>query len=137
MKIGNRISEIIESLGISKTEFANTLKVTPAYISKLINKGTIPSDRLIEDICEKFHVNEEWLRNGTGDMFPPAARDAEIAEFVGKALRGESDTFKKRFIRMLSRLTEDEWALLERKALEIVGDHDSETPEDNNNEKSE
>ena len=28
MKIGNRISEIIESLGISKTEFANTLKVT-------------------------------------------------------------------------------------------------------------
>lgn len=72
-------------------------------------------------------------------MFLPVDRDAEIAEFVGKALRGESDTFKKRFIRMLSRLTEDEWTLLERKAREIVGDHDSETPEDNNNnnEKSE
>lgn len=69
-------------------------------------------------------------------MFLPVDRDAEIAEFVGKALSDQSDTFKKRFIRMLSRLTEDEWALLERKALEIVGDHDSETPEDNN-EKSE
>ena len=65
-------------------------------------------------------------------MFLPVDRDAEIAAFVGKALHGESDTFKKRFIRMLSRLTEDEWELLERKALEIVNDHS-----DDNNEESE
>lgn len=136
MNIGDRISILIDKTCATKTDFATKLGVSQPYISKMVNQGAIPSDRLIEDICEKFHVNEEWLRYGTGDMFPPAARDAEIAAFVGKALSDQSDTFKKRFIRMLSRLTEDEWTLLERKALEIVGDHGSETPEDNN-EKSE
>lgn len=32
-------------------------------------KNGTPSDRLIEDICEKFGVREEWLRNGEKPMF--------------------------------------------------------------------
>nr|DAF02366.1 MAG TPA: helix-turn-helix domain protein [Caudoviricetes sp.] len=73
--MSDRILAIINSLDISKSEFANALKVTPAYISKLINKGTIPSDRLIDDICEKYKVNEEWLRTGKGEMFKNEDKD--------------------------------------------------------------
>ena len=112
MKIGNRISEIIKSLGISKTEFANTLKVTPAYISKLTNKGAIPSDRLLEDICEKFHVNEDWLRNGTGDMFCPVDRDVEIATFMRPLIDTTPFSIKDRIkkIRKEFDLTQQEFA---------------------------
>ena len=112
MKIGNRISEIIKSLGISKTEFANTLKVTPAYISKLTNKGAIPSDRLLEDICEKFHVNEDWLRNGTGDMFCPVDRDVEIATFMRPLIDTTPFSIKDRIkkLRKTFDLTQQEFA---------------------------
>lgn len=118
---------------MTQQEFADKIGISRGNIAAYEVGKNDPSDAVISLICREFNVSEDWLRNGTGDMFRPVDRDAEIAEFVGKALHGESDTFKKRFIRMLSRLTEDEWAFLERKALEIVNDHDSE-PADKNNE---
>lgn len=67
--IRDRILFLLEKKGITKTEFAIKLNITQAYVSKITNKGAIPSDRLIEDICEKFGVNENWLRTGDGEMF--------------------------------------------------------------------
>lgn len=64
-RMGERISLLIEKLGITKTAFADKLNITQPYVSKLLKNGK-PSDRLIEDICEKFNVNEDWLRNGSG-----------------------------------------------------------------------
>lgn len=67
--IRDRILFLLEKKRITKTEFAIKLNITQAYVSKITNKGAIPSDRLIEDICEKFGVNENWLRTGDGEMF--------------------------------------------------------------------
>lgn len=117
--INSRIEELIEALGITKTAFAERIKVTQPYISKLISGNGAPSNRLIEDICEKYNVNEEWLRTGNGEIFIQFSRDEEIAGFMGDVLNKESDDFKKRFISMLSRLTEPEWELLELKAKEL------------------
>ncbi len=46
-------------------------------------------------------------------MFVPMSRDEEIAAFVGKTLSTETDTFQKRFISMLSRLSTSDWEALE------------------------
>ena len=131
--MNERLKKLRKALDLTQQEFADRIGSKRNTIAKYETDTNSPSSAVISLICREFNVNEDWLRNGTGDMFLPVDRDAEIAEFVGKALRGESDTFKKRFIRMLSRLTEDEWGFLERKALEIVNDHDSE-PADKNNE---
>ena len=66
---GERIENLIKQLGITKTKFAEKLSVSQPYISKIIISGYVPSDRLIEDICEKFNANEKWLRTGEGEMF--------------------------------------------------------------------
>ncbi len=55
-------------------------------------------------------------------MFIPITRDEEIAAFVGDALATESDTFKKRFISMLSKLKESDWDVLERMVEEMQKD---------------
>lgn len=47
-------------------------------------------------------------------MFIELTRDEEISQFVGKVLSNESDTFKKRFISMLSALDESDWEVLEK-----------------------
>ena len=131
--MNERIRKLRKALDLTQQKFSDKLGIQRNTVAMYEMGRTIPSDAIILSICREFNVSENWLRNGVGDMFLPVDRDAEIAEFVGKALHGESDTFKKRFIRMLSRLTEDEWGFLERKALEIVNDHDSE-PADKNNE---
>lgn len=114
MTISERIAELIDMLGIKKVDFAEKLNVTQAYISKITNKGATPSDRLIEDICEKFNVNESWLRDGTGEMFQKLERKEEIAKLATDLFKGEKDSFKERLIMALARLDEREWELLEQ-----------------------
>lgn len=67
--INDRIGILVDNhLKMTKTAFAESLKVSQQYISKLIKTGN-PSDRLIDDICEKYNVNETWLRTGKGEIF--------------------------------------------------------------------
>lgn len=114
-----RIREVIDSLGIKKTAFAERLNVSQAFVSQLCSGTSKPSDRTISDICREFNVNEEWLRTGEGEMFVQKTRDEELAAFFGDVLSEDSDS-KRRLLSVLSRLNEDEWALLEQMAQKLV-----------------
>lgn len=120
---GERISALISELGITKTSFADRLNITQPYVSKLIKNGT-PSDRLIEDICEKFNVREEWIRTGEGEMFSPLDRQEQIANLTATLFKGEKDSFKERLILALAGLDESEWELLEKIAEKIAKEKD-------------
>lgn len=118
--VAERIMRVIEAKEMSKSEFARKINVTPAYISKIGKQPeSVPSDRTISDICREFSVNETWLRTGQGDMFIQKSRDEELAAFFGDLLSGEPD-FKRRFIAVLSRLSEDEWEMIEAMANKLV-----------------
>ena len=61
-EITGRIREVFEHSGKNQSELARCLKVTPSYIWKLLNKDDVtPSERFIDDICEKFQIRKEWL----------------------------------------------------------------------------
>lgn len=45
----------------------------------------------------------------------------QLMDWAGKVLSGQDSVFKKRFVTMLMRLSDDEWELLKKKAEEIVG----------------
>ena len=117
--ISERIAKVIEQTGMTKTAFAEKLNITQAYVSKISIGNKVPSDRTILDICREFDVNEYWLRTGEGEMFIQKSRSDEIAAFVGDVLRDDSD-FRRKFISVLSRMTTDEWKLLEKKVLELA-----------------
>ena len=118
----DRIDRLIQDrTGGNKSKFARQLNVTPAYISKLCkDKENIPSDRTIADICREFNVNEVWLRTGRGDPYIHLSRDEELAQFFGEVMKGEDPDFRRRFLSVMSRLTTDEWALLEKMAWKLV-----------------
>lgn len=120
---GERISALISELGITKTSFADRLNITQPYVSKLIKNGT-PSDRLIEDICEKFNVREEWIRTGEGEMFSPLDRQDQIANLTATLFKDEKNSFKERLILALAGLDENEWEILEKIAEKIAKEKD-------------
>lgn len=91
--INQRIDFLRRELQMTKTAFADRLKVTQSYISKLVNVGGTPSDRLIDDICEKFSVNEDWLRYGSGSMFKIIPPEDENAIYVSELLDDENNAF--------------------------------------------
>ena len=78
-EITGRIREVFEHSGINQSELARCLKVTPSYIWKLLNKDDVtPSERFIDDICEKFQIRKEWLEHGDGNPERPLDRQDEI-----------------------------------------------------------
>lgn len=94
MTIAKRVIQIVESLGMNKSEFARKLNLTPAYISKLDkNPETVPSDRTIADICREFGVSEVWLRTGEGEMFLPVPEDQQLIEVMCRMEMDQDDAF--------------------------------------------
>ena len=119
--IAERIIQAVDALGLSKSEFARKINVTPAYISKLGKfPDSVPSDRTISDICREFRVNEHWLRTGEGDMFLSLSRDEELAAFMGSVMADGSEGFRHQLLAALSRLSADQWAVLEAAAWNLV-----------------
>lgn len=117
--IGNRIAKIIEAKGIKKVQFASRINVDQSYISQLTSGKKTPSDRTVADICREFNVSESWLRTGEGEMFVEKTESEELAAFFGDLLKDEPD-FRHRLIAAMSRLTLDEWKVLEKLAKEAV-----------------
>ena len=113
MTTSERISVLIDELQISKSDFASAIDVTPAYISKIINKGAVPSKRVLEEICKKFKVTKAWLYNGEGEIFVELTKDQEIAEFLGDLISDETVDLKKRLISGLAKLNQEQWSQLE------------------------
>ena len=108
--INIRICDLIRDLGITKTAFAEKIHVTPQFVSSLCSGVKIPSDRTIMDICREFGVSEQWLRTGTGEMFPPSTRAQEIADFAADLLSDEPESTRSVVISYLMRWDADDWA---------------------------
>ncbi|MEY8518950.1 helix-turn-helix transcriptional regulator [Lachnospiraceae bacterium 29-84] len=90
-RIGDRIGELIETLGMKKVRFAERLRIDQSYVTQLTSGRRNPSDRTISDICREFNVREEWLRDGAGEMFLDFTED----EFSKAAASLSNDVFAR------------------------------------------
>lgn len=95
----DRIKELRKTLRLSQSEFAKALKLTRNSITMIETGKRGISDRTISDICREFEVNEEWLRNGTGEMFADKSND--IYYLIGKYGDGLSEKQKEIIISIL------------------------------------
>lgn len=118
MTIGQRIKQVRKACGLTQQVFADRLGLKQNTVGTYEIDKTSPSERTLLDICRVFHVNEEWLRTGEGDMFPPTTPDEHLAAFLGDVMAG--DDFRSRLISALSRLSEEDWAVLERLAQDLT-----------------
>lgn len=73
MKMHERIKKLRkEYLKLSQAEFGDKLGVSRSVINNIERNVLARPDQklsLIKLMCKEFNVNEEWLREGTGDMF--------------------------------------------------------------------
>ena len=118
--MNERIKKIIEELGLKKVDFANRLHSSQPFASELCSGAKAPSDRTIGDICREFGVREAWLRTGEGEMFVQDTQSEQVAAFLADLTKDDSDTFKKRFVKMLADLSPGDWELLERMAEKLT-----------------
>ena len=127
--MNERISLIRKQVGLTQEKFADRIGLTKNFVWMIEKGQRIPSDRTISDICREFGVNETWLRTGAGEMFQKRSRDEELAAFFGEVLSAEPD-FRRRLISALSRLSTQQWEVLEQIANNLL--EETKTPVPNN-----
>lgn len=119
-----RLKQIRKKLGLNQTEFGMRIGIKQATVAAYECGARNPLDTVIKSICREFDVDEHWLRTGEGKMFRELTRDERITDFVADVLRDEPDSFRKRFISMLSSLSVDDWARLENFASGLIKKED-------------
>lgn len=67
--MNERIKELRKNLNLTMEKFGIRLGVGKTAISKLENGERNLTELMFKSICREFNVNEEWLRNGKGEMF--------------------------------------------------------------------
>lgn len=101
--MNERIKELRKTLKLTQQEFADRLNIKRGAIANYEVGRNEPIDAVISLICKEFNVNEEWLRDGTGEMFRAEEENSIIAKAT--MLLGEKDPLFEAFINTYSKLT--------------------------------
>lgn len=67
-QIGDRIREIRKINQMTQKKFGETLGISYGHISNIEKNKDVPSETIIKLICYEYHVSENWLKNGQGEM---------------------------------------------------------------------
>lgn len=82
-----------ETLNITQEALGEPLGLTRANIANIESGRIAVTDRVIISICEKFDVNENWLRTGEGEILVELSEEEEIANLVSDLLDPRDDIF--------------------------------------------
>lgn len=118
----DRIKELRKALGLNQTQFGERIGVKQNTVAVYELGKAVPSESVLAMMNREFGASEAWLRDGVGEMFEPRSREEEIAAFVHDICGPDGTSFQRRLISLLSRLTPDEWSILERIADKLVNE---------------
>lgn len=65
----SRLKEVRKSLKLTMEDFGSKMGVTRSAISNIENGYRNLTEQMIVAVCNTYNVNEEWLREGKGEMF--------------------------------------------------------------------
>lgn len=91
MSQGQRVRELRKRLDLTLEKFSKPLGVGKTAISNIENESRSLTDQMILSICREYNVNEEWIRNGSGEMFVELSPDEEIASYVSDLLEDDGN----------------------------------------------
>ena len=99
---------------MSQEAFAERLGVSRSVIKNIeLNALARPDQKLslYKLICSEFNISEEWLLNGTGDMY--ASNEAEYSALIDRVMTGQNE-FAKNIFKTFALFDEADWEALRR-----------------------
>lgn len=107
-ELKERLKQLRAALGLNQKDFSQKINVGYSTLAMFETGQRIPKEIHISQICKAFNVNEEWLRNGTGEMF------LEVDSTIVSQLSSEYglDAFEKVLIEGFLKMKPEERAVI-------------------------
>ena len=115
--MNERIKTLRKTLNLTLEQFGERDGVTKMTISRIENGKNNVTEQMCKSICREFNIREDWLRNGTGEMFEDLSEDEKIASILGSVFTdtdSEIYDFKMAVFRELGKLDEKDWAVIRK-----------------------
>lgn len=124
----DRIRLVRKDAGLNQTEFGKALGVSLSAVFKWESGENELSDAVILLMCQKFNINETWLRTGAGEMHGDKSHEEELGAAVAKLMANRPDSFKAAVVAALLRFDPDgpEWDVLEQIYRQIADEWEKE-----------
>lgn len=106
--MNERLKELRKTLKLTQQEFADRLNIKRGAIANYEIGRNVPIDAVVSLICKEFNVNEDWLRNGSGEMFKERSPSEEIGYYVEDLLEydGHGNPFYDMIVEMMKTYVE-------------------------------
>lgn len=101
------------TLKMSQEVFAECLGVSRSVIKNIeLNALARPDQKLslYKLICSEFNISEEWLLNGTGEMY--GSNEAEYNALIDRVMTGQNE-FAKNIFKTFALFDEKDWEALQ------------------------
>ncbi len=120
MNCGDRVKQVRKNKGLTLEKFGERVGVTKQTVSRIENGVNALTEQMLLSICREFGVNEDWLRNGNGDMFKERSPSEEVGYFVEEILEydGHGNPFYDMIIEMMKTYVE-----LDEKSQTVIRDY--------------
>ena len=115
--MNERIKTLRKTLNLTLEQFGERVGVTKMTISRIENGKNNVTEQMCKSVCREFNIREDWLRNGTGEMFEDLSEDEKIASILGSVFTdtdSEIYEFKMAVFRELGKLDEKDWAVIRK-----------------------
>ena len=92
--INERIRQVRTTLNLTQQDFAEQILIAQSSLGEIESRGRKVSKRVIQIICSRFGVNEDWLNNGDGEMFdkePPDIRKEHLIKIYNQLTKPLQD----------------------------------------------
>lgn len=121
MDIKDNLIHLREELRISQEELGAKIGLSRFSISNYESGKRNITDRVIQDICREFNVNENWLRYNTGDMFDTVSDYEEMMAHIGR-ICSDDDEYKKMILKAAVNVIDNDvcWEVIKNELDKII-----------------
>lgn len=109
-----------EILKMSMEKFGDRIGISKSAVNQIEKGKNTPSEQTVVLICKEFNIEEDWLRNGNGEMKKKRTRSQEIGAFVADIINMPPDSAQVRFLSALQKLDSQDWEAIERIMNKII-----------------
>ncbi|MFR3569555.1 MAG: helix-turn-helix domain-containing protein [Paraclostridium sordellii] len=114
--MNTRLKKLREYLGMTQKQFSESIGISRPNLTNIETGKVSLTERTIKTICSVHNVSEDWLRNGSNNedpIFNDLSEDEEFDMLVGR-LYADNDPFKKKVIKTMLTLEDEDWHFIEK-----------------------
>lgn len=123
MNINERIRHLRKNeLKMTQNIFASKINISRSNLGNIETGEVSVTERVVASICREFNVNEEWIRNGNGEIFAEVTLYEKAYNRFGYIMENSSPSKKAALsvlLELLYSVPDDQWDMIMEQYNEI------------------